>query len=123
MLYNDIASYNHNNITYSGIIQLNVPGLSSPIIIGNLSVVISVEPDYSNATTIGIITYDFAPSGEIILETTQDQAEAITQAEILIINSISGEAYTQNVNQSQVLSQTSIFNSISVSGEISIETV
>lgn len=123
MLYNDIITYNHNNITYTGTIQINVPGISSPIIIGNILVVVSTEPDYSNATTIGLITYDFAPTGQIILETTNDQAEAITQASILIINSNSGEAYVQNINQSEALSETSIVNLSGVSGEISIQTV
>lgn len=97
MLYNDIITYNQTNITYTGTVQINVPGISNPIILSDILVVVSTEPDYSNATTIGIVTYDFAPTGEIIIEATQDQAEAIVQAQVLLINSVSGEISIQTV--------------------------
>jgi len=97
MLYNDLITYNQTNITYTGTIQINVPGISNPIILNNVTVVVSTEPDYSNATTLGIVTYDFAPTGILTIEANQDQAEAISSADILYINSASGEISIETV--------------------------
>jgi len=87
MLYNDLITYNQTNITYTGTIQINVPGLSNPIILGNVTVVISAEADYSNATTIGIVSYDFAPSGIVTIQSGQEQSEALVSADIAYIDS------------------------------------
>ena len=89
MLYNDIITYNHNNITYSGILYINVIGISSPIVVNNITVVVSTEADYSNATTMGVVTYDISPSGIITIEATSDQAAAITEASTIYLNSFS----------------------------------
>jgi hypothetical protein len=97
MLYNDLITYNHNNITYTGTIKINVPGIPSPIILGNVSVAISTNPDYSNATTIGVVSYDFAPNGILTIEATQDQAEALVSADFIYINSASGEVSVETI--------------------------
>jgi hypothetical protein len=96
MLYNDLITYNQQNITYIGTIQINVPGLSNPIIVGDITVVISVEEDFSNMTTIGFITYDFTPSGIMSFEATEDQAYAISQSSTVYI-SPTGEVAIENV--------------------------
>jgi len=91
MLYNDIITYNHNNITYTGTVQINVPGISNPIIIGNITVAIAVEEDFSNVTTIGYVTFDYVPGGIVTIEASQEQAEALVGASAIYINSSSGE--------------------------------
>lgn len=97
MKYNDIITYNHNNVTYTGIVKINVPGILNAIILNNVSVAISTNPDYSNATVVGVVTYDFTPSGILTIEATQDQAQALVGAEIIYINSASGEISVENV--------------------------
>lgn len=97
MLYNDIITYNHNNITYTGTVQINVPGISNPIILNNITVVISVEEDFSNATTVGYVTFDYVPGGIVTIEATQDQAEALVAASTIYISSNSGEVSIETV--------------------------
>jgi len=97
MLYNDLITYNQTNITYTGTIQINVPGISNPIILNNITVVISVTEDFSNATTVGYVTFDYVPSGIITIDATQDQADALVTADIIYINSASGEVAIESV--------------------------
>jgi hypothetical protein len=97
MLYNDLITYNQTNITYTGTIQINVPGISNPIILNDVTVVVSTEPDYSNATTIGYVTYDFAPTGILTIESTSEQAQALVEAQLIYINSASGEISIETV--------------------------
>ena len=77
MLYNAPISYSQPGIGYVGSIVINVPGFSSPILLGNLSLFLSSYVDNSNATTIGVITYNLAPTGILEITTTQEQAEAL----------------------------------------------
>jgi hypothetical protein len=97
MLYNDLINYNQTNITYVGVVQINVAGISNPIILSNITVAIATEPDYSNATTIGFVTYDFAPTGILTIESSQEVAEALVGAEMIYINSASGEVSIETV--------------------------
>ena len=97
MLYNDLITYNQTNITYTGTIQINVPGISNPIILNNITVVISVEEDFSNATTVGYVTFDYVPGGIVTIEATQDQAEALVAASTIYISSNSGEVSIETV--------------------------
>lgn len=103
MLYNDIINYNDPSTTYSGSVHIFVPGISSPIIIGSLVVAVLPfsEQDYSNATTIGVISYGLAPNGIFTIEATNDQAQAIANAEIIYIDSVSGETIVDGI-QDQV---------------------
>lgn len=97
MLYNDSLIYNQTNITYSGTVNINVPSIINTIILSNVTVVILTEPDFSNATTIGVVTYDFAPTGILTIEATAEQAEALVAAEIIYINSASGEISIETI--------------------------
>jgi hypothetical protein len=124
VLYNDLITYNHNNITYTGTIKINVPGISSPIILGNVSVLISTNPDYSNATTIGFVTYDFAPNGILTIESTEEQAEALVSADFIYINSVSGEVAIQSKeDQGQIVVSADFTNTNSPSAEVSVESI
>lgn len=77
MLYNAPISYNEPSIGYVGSIIINVPGFSSPILLGNLNINLQSYIDNSNATTIGVISYNLAPTGILEITTTQEQAEAL----------------------------------------------
>jgi len=85
MLYNDFISYNETNVTYNGTLILNVLGLNSPVIVNNATVLFSTVEDTSNFTTMGIISYDVDPYGIMTLEVTQDQADAILEANFIVI--------------------------------------
>lgn len=99
MLYNENIGYNDPSVTYIGTVYISVPGISNPIVIGNLTVVFPslTSQDYSNATTIGFISYEFSPSGILTIEATQDQAQALVEANFVYINSASGEVSINNV--------------------------
>lgn len=125
MLYNDTVSYNQTNITYTGTVNINVPSILDTIVLGNITVVILTEPDFSNATTIGFVTYDFAPTGVLTIEATVEQAQALVAAEIIYINSISGEILTveTTAEQAGALVAAEVGYAKSASGEISMETI
>lgn len=80
MLYNENITYNQSGFNYVGTIIINVEGLSTPIIINNVNVAISTSEDYSNATTIAVISYDIYPEGVITIQATQSQADALVEA-------------------------------------------
>lgn len=97
MFYNENITYNRTQVTYSGVVRINVFGISNPIILNNITVVISVDEDFSTATTIGYVTFDYVPNGIITIEATQDQAEALVAASTIYINSNSGEVSIESV--------------------------
>jgi hypothetical protein len=79
MLYNQNISYNQQGLTYIGTVIINILGISNPIIISNLNVAVSTSQDYSNATTIAVISYDIMPDGILVVEATESQASAIVE--------------------------------------------
>ncbi len=89
MLYDDLFSYNQSGIEFSGSLQINVPGFENPIILNNISLYFSDTVDYSNATTIGLVSINYVSTGLIVIEATADQAEAISQSSIISLNSLS----------------------------------
>lgn len=86
MFYNDIISYNHNNIAYNGTLILNVVGIDVPIIINDANIIFNSVQDTSNFTTMGIITYDIDPYGIMTFEVTEEQAEAIINATFIVVD-------------------------------------
>lgn len=89
MLYNENITYDQSGISYVGTIIINVDGLSAPIIISNVNVAIATSQDYSNATTIAVISYDIYPEGIVTIQATQSQANALVEA---VASSSSGTA-------------------------------
>lgn len=91
MLYNDIISYNQSGVSYSGILQINVPGFLEPIIVNDITIYFVSKTDYSNATTIGLVSIDYVASGIIVIEATAAQAEAISESSLV---ALSNSSYT-----------------------------
>lgn len=77
LLYSSPISYSEPNIGYFGSLIINIPGISSPINIGNLNLSLLSYQDNSNATVVGVISYDIRPSGILEITTTQEQAEGL----------------------------------------------
>lgn len=82
MLYNDSISYNQPGVSFLGNVTISIPGLSVPILIGQINVFFSKDIDYSNNTTLGIVTVSYAPSGVISLENAYDIGSAIVSYSI-----------------------------------------
>lgn len=80
MLYNSNIEYNQSGLSYIGTIIINVLGLDSPIILSNLTVSVGISQDYSNNTTIAVISYNIEPEGILIVEATAAQASALIQS-------------------------------------------
>lgn len=97
MLYNENIIYNNSNFTYTGTLVINVPGISSPIILNDITIIFNPVNDYSNNTTIGIVSYNVNPSGVIVFEATSTQAQAISQSEVITLNTVSGEVSVQSI--------------------------
>lgn len=87
MLYNENILYNQPQITYTGTVIVNIIGIENPIILSNLTVIVSLYEDYSNATTLAIISYDILENGILTIEATQSQASALVEAIVSSNNS------------------------------------
>lgn len=60
-------------------------GLNYPIILNNIIVIFTGDTDLSNATTIGLVTYDISPTGVITIAASQDQLSAISQFGVIYL--------------------------------------
>lgn len=80
MLYNDSITYNQSNISYFGFLIINISGISNPITIGNINVIQVTGEDYSNYTTIAVMSIDFTSSGIMTVEVDSSQEAAVYQA-------------------------------------------
>jgi hypothetical protein len=97
MLYNANLTYNESGILYQGSLLISVSGISTPILISNITIIIDPIEDYSNNTTIGVVSYNVNPTGIISFQATDLQASAITSAEVITLNSVSGEVTIQSI--------------------------
>ena len=99
MLYNAPISYSQPGIGYVGSIVIKVPGFSSPILLGDLNLSLTSYRDNSNATTIGVISYNLAPTGILEITATQEQAEAVVS--FVNLNSNQQKVAEINLNSNQ----------------------
>jgi hypothetical protein len=97
MKYNSNLTYNESGFLYIGSLLISVPSIVNPILINNITILIDPVEDYSNNTTIGVVSYDIAPSGVMSFEATDFQAEAILGSQIITLDSISGEVTIQYI--------------------------
>jgi hypothetical protein len=97
MLYNSNITYSQAGILYQGSLLISISGVSSPILINNIRIIIDPLEDYSNNTSIGIVSYNLSPTGIMSFETSDFQAEAITTSEVITLNSVSGEVTIQAI--------------------------
>jgi len=65
LLYNQLLSYDAPSITYSGNIGVSPASVLNSIQIGDLTIAVGAINNQSSLTTIGVISYDYAPSGQI----------------------------------------------------------
>ena len=65
LLYNANFSYDAPSIIYSGNIGVSPASILNTIQIGDLTIAVGAINNQSSLTTIGVISYDYAPSGQI----------------------------------------------------------
>lgn len=96
MLYDDIIAYNQPNYSYLGTLVIYAQSLSSPIILNNINIQIGGgQEDYSNYTTIAVVSMDISPSGLVTIEVLDQDLSALVAVESMTIMSDS-EVYIEN---------------------------
>jgi hypothetical protein len=121
MLYNDNITYNQPSINYVGTIIINIPGVSNPIVLSNINVAVSTSQDYSNATTVAVISYDIYSEGILTIQATESQANAIVQVIASFDEAGSGTISLESIgNQSNAISQASTISSSSATAEVTL---
>ena len=121
MLYNENISYNQPGLSYIGTVIINVLGISNPIIISNLNVAVSISQDYSNATTVAVISYDIYSEGILTIQATESQANAIIQVLASYDEGASGAISLEAIgNQTSATSVASTVSLSSGTAEITI---
>lgn len=85
MQYNSSLEYNNAGINYIGSLVISVPGISNPIILNNIKIAFAGSQDYSNLTTIAVLSIDVTPSGIITIETVEENLSALTSVEAITI--------------------------------------
>lgn len=88
MLYNQPVAYD-SNYTYNGTLVITAPSILNPIIVNNVTFFYPTNEDYSNLTTIAVISIDTSVDGIITVEALDDQVSALASASVI---AISGEA-------------------------------
>jgi len=86
MLYNDTIAYNQPNYSYLGTLIIYAPSLSSPIILNNIAILIGGQEDYSNYTTIAVVSMEINPSGYVTIEVLDEDVSALISVESIAIN-------------------------------------
>jgi hypothetical protein len=94
MLYNDNFSYSQSGVSYQGTLYLNIDNISSPVILPNVSIYYAQDIDYSNVSTIGLVTIESMSNGIVTMQTTQSQAQILAEVSTIYILS-SSESSTQ----------------------------
>lgn len=83
LLYNANFSYNAPSIIYSGNIGVSPTSILNAIQIGNPSIIFLAIQNASNATTIGVISYDYAPTGQITIQVTSSSPTAVLSLQLI----------------------------------------
>ncbi len=85
MLYNANFNYDNPNYSYSGTLIINAPSLVSPIVLNDIIISYALNEDYSNYTTIAVVSMDISPSGVLTLEVLDNDVSAISSAQVIAI--------------------------------------
>lgn len=86
MLYDQNIAYNQQNYSYTGTLVIYAPSLSSPIILNNIAILIGGQEDYSNYTTIAVVSMEVSPSGYVTVEVLDQDVSALVSVQSIAIN-------------------------------------
>lgn len=76
MLYDSPVGYSQPNIYYVGSVVVRAPSLSSPITLNNVTLLVFAAEDYSNQTTIAVVSVNYTPSGIVEIEVLDEDVQA-----------------------------------------------
>lgn len=96
MRYNELILYNQNHITYNGSLLLKINGITNPVRVNDIQIIITNYEDLSNFTSAGIIQIDVIPTSELTFTLTDIQASAIVDVNNIAI-SLTAEAHAKLV--------------------------
>jgi len=85
MLYGSPIVYNQNNYSYSGNLYIYVPGNSNPIIVPEVSFFFAFNEDFSNLTTISVISIEIEGDSIITVIPENEDYTALLTAEVVYI--------------------------------------
>lgn len=88
MLYGQAINYD-SNYTYNGVLVINAPSILNPIIVNNVIFFYPTNQDFSNLTTIAVISIDTSVDGIITVEALDDQVSALASVSVI---ALTGEA-------------------------------
>jgi len=121
ILYDDNISYNEPSFSYQGSILIKIPSINSQIQIPNAKIKIVAYEDMSNSSTIGIVSYNYGPTGILEITALQEQATAIVQAvEVSASSNFSGVINLSPYISTEVSVELSTQQSTSTVGIVSI---
>jgi hypothetical protein len=84
MIYNQPIAYN-SNVTYLGVLIINAPSISNPIIVNNVTFFYPTNEDFSNFTTIAVVSIDTSSDGTVRVNALDDQVAALVSASVIAI--------------------------------------
>jgi hypothetical protein len=87
MLYNANLTYDNPNYTYVGNLIIKAQSLINPIVLNDILISFTLNEDYSNYTTIAVVSMDISPSGVVTLEVLDNDVSAISSAQVIAIGS------------------------------------
>jgi hypothetical protein len=118
MIYNEAITYNSPNVSYDGTLIIYASSLINPIVLNNITIFYTSSEDYSNLTTIGVLSIDINPQGVVSVEVLDKDISAISSAQVISIG-VNGEiSIISGDNESAIYSNQTM--SADVTGEISI---
>lgn len=90
MIYNEAIAYDSPNVSYSGTLIIYASSLINPIVLNNITVFYASNEDYSNLTTIGVLSIDISPQGVVSVEVLDQYVSALSSAEVISVG-VSGQ--------------------------------
>lgn len=90
MIYNEAITYNSPNVSYDGTLIIYADSLINPIVLNDITIFYASNEDYSNSTTIGVLSIDINPQGIISIQVLDEDVNAISSAQIISVG-VSGE--------------------------------
>jgi hypothetical protein len=85
MFYGSQIAYDQSNYSYTGTLYIYVPGNSNPIIVPNVSLFYATTEDYSNLTTISLISLEIQGEAIITVVPENEDYTALLTAEVLYL--------------------------------------
>ena len=85
MLYDSPIAYAEPNIAYYGSLLITAPSLSAPITLNNIGIIFGGLEDYSNYTTVAVISMSVNSTGVVSLEVLDENVSALVSANTISI--------------------------------------